>query len=650
MRRLPRWKLVIESLEVRDMLTVIHIDSAWVQQAAGNPIVLNQSQATYVLETDVTVAGTAFVVAAPDVTFDLNGHTVVYGQSDLITVMNGDFEQGSENTVAGWDLVEAPAARKVPAIIGMYGEWMLELSGISNLQSIRSDPITIPSAGREYAATITPKGPYGTKVTLTVLDAVTGAPLGVGSSPNAERGFAAVAVFTPTTTNPVRLRVDVVPPPGPPAVVALDYASVVASRDYGVMATQIWSGQLPAQLQLPDILNDYRDASDFTIRNGHIVQGTSRGRASSPLYFEALPGFRVSEISSHVNGMDTHNLDANWGHDGVITSSIFEGSVDRVTNRMDIVAALYLNNFDGSVEIAGNQIDGVPQVGILVAGMPGFQGATILNNVIRQDAIVTDGYGILFAGVRNFEVADNSITPINGRGILLDGWGRIATEDGVIHDNYVDALERPNLEYGDKLTATALRLRNYGSAFRDLLITNNTFHASTGPGGVSAAQGMRISAFNDHGQMNSSNVEVRQNHFTAIVTTSDPSFRARGVSISQVHPGTGLKITGNTFESNDTSLAFGDADSWNGSAEDIWMAHNTIYRSGDGAVRPFTSIMAGDYQTKVSNIFMPFTIAQNGATPTVSYGSGAVTNLYIFWVVARYFDDVSAWSAIQAGP
>ncbi len=39
MRRLPASKLLLESLEVRDMFTVIHIDSAWVQQAAGNPIV-----------------------------------------------------------------------------------------------------------------------------------------------------------------------------------------------------------------------------------------------------------------------------------------------------------------------------------------------------------------------------------------------------------------------------------------------------------------------------------------------------------------------------------------------------------------------------------------------------------------------------------
>src|SRR5262249_27914561 len=291
-------------------------------------------------------------------------------------------------------------------------------------------------------------------------------------------------------------------------------------------------------------------AKNVTVLNGQIVQGDGHGRASSPLYFEALTGFTVRNVFTYVTGLDTHNLNANWARDAFIAYSVFDGDVDRISNRMDIVAAIYLNNFAGAAVVIGNRIGGVPHVGILVAGMPDMQSVSILSNDIRQDAIVTDGYGIIFAGVRNFEVAYNTIVPVSGRGILLDGWGRIDTENGIIHDNYVEIFERPNLEYGDKLEATALRVRNYDSTFRNLLIIHNTFMAWTGPGGVYAAQGMRISAMNDHGQMNGANVQIVQNHFKAIVYTANPYYQARAVSVSVVHAGTGLKIAENIMESN----------------------------------------------------------------------------------------------------
>jgi hypothetical protein len=72
------YRLCLEALESRDLLSVVHVDSSWIEQAAGNPILLSRADTTYILDTDVRVPGTAFVVAAPDVTFDLNGHTITY--------------------------------------------------------------------------------------------------------------------------------------------------------------------------------------------------------------------------------------------------------------------------------------------------------------------------------------------------------------------------------------------------------------------------------------------------------------------------------------------------------------------------------------------------------------------------------------------
>ena len=59
----------------------IHIDSAWLTQQGAGPYILSSSDTTYILDTDVTVNGTAFVFGGKDITLDLNGHTVTYGNA-----------------------------------------------------------------------------------------------------------------------------------------------------------------------------------------------------------------------------------------------------------------------------------------------------------------------------------------------------------------------------------------------------------------------------------------------------------------------------------------------------------------------------------------------------------------------------------------
>src|SRR5262249_24250424 len=157
-----------------------------------------------------------------------------------------------------------------------------------------------------------------------------------------------------------------------------------------------------------------RAAANFSVRNGQVLQGRGRGSASSPLYFDSLPGFTVVNVVTSATGMDTRNLDATWGRNGVIVNSTFQGDVDRVSNRMVLVAAIDLNNFEGTARVAGNHIANVPQVGILVSGMPAEESVVLADNDIRQQSIVTDGYGIILAGAHHFEIANNTIVPVNG--------------------------------------------------------------------------------------------------------------------------------------------------------------------------------------------------------------------------------------------
>ena len=75
--------------------STIDITSSWLQQNGPAPYLLTQAGATYELQTNVTTTGTAFVVLAPNVTLNLNGYTVTYGNSTPVTVTNGGFETGN---------------------------------------------------------------------------------------------------------------------------------------------------------------------------------------------------------------------------------------------------------------------------------------------------------------------------------------------------------------------------------------------------------------------------------------------------------------------------------------------------------------------------------------------------------------------------
>src|SRR5262249_32065567 len=175
---------------------------------------------------------------------------------------------------------------------------------------------------------------------------------------------------------------------------------------------------------------------------------------------------------------------------------------------------------------------------------------TVSNNTISQNAVVTNGYGIIIAALQNFDIANNTIVPINGRGIDIDGYSSTPIAHGLIHGNYVSVQERPNREYdAAHLEARALRLRNDVDATgptHDLHIWDNTFIATTGPGLASQAYGVRISYVNPNGEMNNANILLEQNRIKAIVTTTDPGYHAQAFLVDRIDPGIQLKIAGNT--------------------------------------------------------------------------------------------------------
>src|SRR5262249_22156640 len=199
----------------------------------------------------------------------------------------------------------------------------------------------------------------------------------------------------------------------------LDGATLLASDDYGVLASRQWEGELPGGMHLPAAVRKvYRVAADFTLKNGRIEQGRGQGHASNPLYFTSLPGLTVDRVHTVAGGIDTVSLDASFASGTVtIRDSIFEEKVANITDRRRDYATLKLGRINGPLQVSGNRLLGSPQIGILLSHNDPGHRTVVKGNEIRQNAVVTNGYGILVAGVQHFEIAENMILPVNGRGI-----------------------------------------------------------------------------------------------------------------------------------------------------------------------------------------------------------------------------------------
>jgi hypothetical protein len=596
----------------------VHIDRAMIDQAGGGPVYLTEARTTYVLDENLRTTGTAFVVAAGGITLDLGGHGVIYDDGIPLSVTNGGFEDGSGFSIPGWNVTGAMHARRVSASAGMWGKWMLRLPEVSTTQTVISEPIRIPATGREYAAAVSGKGPWKTMIKLSVVDAdgqvvassddESNDPVTRPAVPN--RGFAAVAAFSPRSVRLVRLRIDVKPPPGETVTVDLDHASLTMSRNYGVCATQIWGGKqaLPAQLWNEARFQPvYRRAADFTIKNGSIIQGHARSAQSPALFFAGLKGFKVDDIETFVSGMDTHGLDAMWASEGSVLNSCFVARIDRVSNRMRTVCGLSLQNFGGAAVAMGNQFLGQPQTGILFSGADESSSLLASHNYVRQQASVADGYGITVAGAGRFDIEANTIVPVSGRGILVDSWGRTATQNGTIRNNYCRVREALMLEYTDLngLEPTAFRLRGSGNAvFRKITVAGNHFAAITGPGSYYRAIGSRVNLQNVTKQNDRAEIVFRDNTFRAVAGSADPKYQAWALSLASLDPGTALEFIDNVCESNDVGSVFGDPDGWKMPVTGVRL-RGTTYRLAAGAPpRPFTAALVGAGHNRVDQVII----------------------------------------------
>ena len=610
------------------------ITKAWLARHGPGPYLLDSAGYTYRLMEDIRTDGTAFIVGAANVTLDLNGHKVIYGDAPPIAVRNGGFEEGSSPTdVPGWDLSGAPGATRTAALAGMWGAWMLHVPSVNVTRRVVSEPVMVPGGNHTYIATIATRGKDILEVRLNVIDARTGKVLGQMTAKSAVWGYGPVTPFSIAAPGSVKLQIEIEPTPGATGTMDLDFAVVAAADECGIIASPAPWG-FPPYLKTARITAATPRTKNFTLRNGTLTQGQSRGYAGASVDCKLLDGIKIDKVTAFVNGIDTVNINAGYAANITIDDCTLRADIERITNRQANFAAIILVKNRGNIAVRGNTILDYPQQGITVTeNAPGGK-IEIVKNIIKQRAIVTNGYGISLTGVHDFVITHNQISPVNGRGIMLDGWGKVPTDNGDIAHNEISVYEKPNLEYGASLAVTALRIRNWkGQSYhRRLHIHDNVFAARTDEKGVQCAIGMRITQQSSAAAGDPHNV-IENNRFTALAATLDPKYSAWAVSISGIESGAGFEISRNVMESNDTSLVFGDNDSYEASNEDMLMVQNTMRRSALGTSHAYRAVAVGAWRTTTDKIRLIASKFEGGATDALVFDPLGAGNFGTGWLL-----------------
>jgi hypothetical protein len=598
----------------------------------SGPAVLDQSDTTYLLTTDITVDDTAFIVAADRVTLDLNGHTVIFGNAYRVDIPNAQFESGSGTVPAAWDLTQAPSARRLPRNF-YFGGYELGLTLNGDIQTIRSQAVRVP-AQKTFVAYAFVLGPWqGITATLAVHDASENV-IARATSQGLGSGGAISATFKLGEARDLHIEITL----SGSGQVYLDNVDIKAYSCFGVAISSYhhpaYHNDLPANLPVR--------GAGTTVRNGTIRQGYGRAAASWGVHMNEVQSITLTRLTVETNGADSGPVWGNFGRNFMLSNSTFRAdtSTSYVFNRHDPRGLVTLSQVGGNVTITDNYLYGGMQQGLAFyttnSAQADSESIIISNNKIENNGFASNGYGIACYGAKNARILNNTIVPITGRGILLDTG---TTSDTAIRNvqvsgNTVNAREIPNYEYPARTSreTVAVRLRGWAnSGFYNTSITSNIISASAGPTYLATAAGIRVSLQAPHLQ----GLTLADNKVTVIAESdSDTSY---ALVFEDVADGTGLLVERNTLQSNRCIVRFGFSDG--GSSAGITLRRNNFIRlPGAGA---FESVHYGFWNGTEQNNLLIGNSGLNGASQTDIHWDPAThfSNATVSWYLTVLVSD-----------
>lgn len=506
----------------------VNIDSVWLAGKSA-PYYLDQANATYILQQDISSSGTAFAAIASGITLDLNGHKVTYNSGGVCTVPNGSFEVDGDWTLSGNATLAAGDYLQSQVHLGSRS---LRFSTPCPNQYVESAGTVTLAANTQYSFSAMLQKGAGTPVAPIVLwcelIGVSGEPTRrIEKGSNNTRGiqFTDITINTGSVPETYRVRVGI---SGAASVVAgaafVDDVRIVPANYYGIAV-----GSTTSAASVHPGITRRGTAEGFRVLNGSIVQGVADGRECSAILDWGSNNVHIDRVALEVRGPLTKAIWVQSGGPMHLASCKIQSDVLTVRSRDQFDASMVGNNFYGTVT-ACEFLNG-PHAGIRTIST---QPSVISGNVFRMRNRFTNGFAIGARGPGTI-VARNRIENIgeyNGRGIQVSGE---STAGMKVIDNIVAVQSLPlNQEYHGQLAAYGIQCETSA----DCLISGN--HV-TAIGDLGEAAAFR--ANNDP-----VNTQVIGNTFVAIQKT--PGVDVSCVQFTNVHSELGNVFAGNTLRTN----------------------------------------------------------------------------------------------------
>lgn len=593
------------------------------------PGTLGQSGATYQLTQDVTCNDSCFTVTGDNITFDLNGHVITYGDGFVADIPNAGFELGTGTKPDQWDLSRAPGAQRVAKTYFWENYELQFQTGSTSPQVIRSQTVTL-LPGKTYNAFVWAKSlSAGAAVALRVVNAGSTAVIASGNSSgdNISSGWAIEFGFKPSAQVSVYLEVEV---SGTNATVTIDQADIKPTRSYGIASWHYRDAIL-----FPDLSDSqFANGTNITVKNGTIRQGRGKGTRSTA--FRAKRGPKAFDLVIEANSVNSHALDfANSSAGFEIRRVNIKHDSIGVFHRM-VPAALINGSDHGTVIITDSTLEGGAQQGIsLYCDGNTANSLLIEHNTIKNFSKVTNGYAIALSGVRNFTIRNNQILPILGRGILLDttsGTGDPSNANGEIAGNTIEVKEKRNHEFGEGgLQAAGIRIRDYPPSFNQADIHNNTIRAFTGPGYVHQANGITGTIRADQ-----SNITIENNDIKT--WTTDPGMMSYALLFEDTLANSKVVVRNNTLASNAVVVRLGDEDGFSTSGIDF--VSNTFAKGTEAGGPAFHTMVYGYWTgTQTGNDFLDGRYLTGTSPSDIAFEGEGAKDLTLSWYLTVVVQD-----------
>jgi len=532
-----------------------------------------------VISEDLEFDHSAFVIKGSDITLDLNGHTVKFGNKNTVKTLNRDFEDWINDTPKNWTVVSG-AVSKTPAIYFGTSDLLVKSGG----GVLRSSTITLP-ANRTFMPFAFVKSNENNTSTIKIVKVSDGSVLASRAltSQYLARGYASNGdptsepKYNPTIPTDIYLELELTGTDGDFTVGMVD---IKKAYDYGVVANNYKNNTYH-----PDIPDGMLGgASNITIKNGTLQQVNESVR-SVGIRAAAGVGWTLENVTILMNGINTNGIEATSFPIKIEGCKITSTSKS-VFNRMHGTAGIFLkpptDDLGGSI-INENIIDGVPQFGLFMYSCFSEKHTKeidyITNNIIKQKEVVTEGYAIAISGVKDMEISGNTITPYQGRGVLIDAASgcntplRKGTENiNIFNNNISNINEVRNFEYDENGLETAgFRIRNWGAEnqyHRNLKIHDNLISGFTDSTHVHAVYGINTTVKADQ-----DNIEIYDNSITTTAIGTDKRATALAFQGTDLNGTNALLFHDNTLTSNREFLRFGGNDGENARGFSIYNNH-----------------------------------------------------------------------------